>query len=211
MEELDVSTVVRVPPEEAFEFLMDFPGYARYTDYLEEIRRNGDGGVGTTYDFVLSWWVVSYTASSRVTGLEPPTRIDWTFDDALDIEGAWHVEPVTVEAAPDLLSGLATRGDGGSDDDPAGDDGPDAESAGDGADAVPGASRIRLRARFDRDSVGDASLGLPRFVSGSRVLKKVAPVAKREARTILERIVADLEGSPREVDVEVHERPSFLA
>lgn len=201
MDELDVSTVVRVPPERAFEFLMDFPGYARYTDYLEEIRRDGDGGVGTTYDFVLSWWLVSYTASSRVTGVESPTRIDWTFDDALDVEGAWHVEPVTVEEAPDLLSGHAARGDGGTDADPADSD----ES-----DVVPGASRIRLRARFDRDSVGDASLGLPRFVSGSSVLQKVVPVAKREARTILERIVADLEGSPREVDVEVHARPDFL-
>lgn len=195
MDDLEISTVVGVPPERAYEFLVAFPNYARYTDYLKEVRRHGDGGPGTRYDLVLSWWLISYTAQSRVTDVEPPWRIDWELEDAIDAAGAWHVEPVDAET----LAGHIEDVDGEAAADGAGRDGADDGSA-------PG-SRIRLQARLDGESLGDAALGLPAFVSASGVLRKVAPVAKREATAVIGRIVADLEGRRRDVSLTVHSRP----
>lgn len=107
VDEIEVSTVVYVPPERAFEFLMDFPGYTAFTEYLEEVRMEGDGGPGTQYDFVLSWWKLSYTANSEVTAVEPPERIDWRLVGSLDAEGSWVLE-AAPEEAPDGVD-AATR------------------------------------------------------------------------------------------------------
>lgn len=98
MDGIEVTTVVYVPPEEAFEFLVDFPGYTSFTEYLDEVRVDGDGGVGTRYDFVLSWWKLSYTANSEVTEVEAHERIDWRLVGSLDAEGCWLLEPVPEEA-----------------------------------------------------------------------------------------------------------------
>lgn len=96
-DEIEVSTVVYVSPEEAFEFLLDFPGYTAFTEYLEEVRTHGDGGEGTRYDLVLSWWKLSYTANSAVTNVERPERIDWRLVGSLDARGSWLVEPAPEE------------------------------------------------------------------------------------------------------------------
>jgi uncharacterized membrane protein len=77
VDSVEVSTVVYVPPEEVYDFLVDFPRYAKYSKHLEEVERDGDGSEGTRYDLTFSWWMLSYTARSEVTGLEPPDRIDW--------------------------------------------------------------------------------------------------------------------------------------
>jgi len=107
VEQLEVSTVVHVPREEAFDFLVDFPGYTAFTQYLEEVRVDGDGGEGTRYDLVLSWWKLSYTANSEVTGTDRPDRIDWRLVGSLDAEGSWVLEDATDEA-PDGVD-AATR------------------------------------------------------------------------------------------------------
>ena len=101
VDEITVSTVVYVPPEEAFDFLVDFRDYPAFTEYLKEVRREGDGGQGTRYDFVLSWWKLSYTANSEVTAVDPPRRIDWRLVGSLDAEGSWFVEPAPEEAPED--------------------------------------------------------------------------------------------------------------
>jgi uncharacterized membrane protein len=107
VDEIEVSTVVYVPPQEAFEFLVDFPGYTAFTQYLQEVHVEGDGSEGTRYDFVLSWWKLSYTANSEVTNVEPPERIDWRLVGSLDAEGSWLLEPAPGEA-PDGVE-TATR------------------------------------------------------------------------------------------------------
>ena len=93
VDEVEVSTVVYVPPEEVYEFLLDFPGYARYSEYLDRVVQDGDGSPGTNYDLVFSWWKLSYTARSEVTDVSPPTRIDWRIVKDIDAEGYWAVEP----------------------------------------------------------------------------------------------------------------------
>lgn len=169
VDEIEVSTVVYVSPAEAFDFLTDFPGYTGFTEYLEEVRQHGDGGVGTRYDFVLSWWKLSYTANSEVTGMEPPERIDWRLVGSLDAQGSWLLEEVP-EAAPD-----------------------DHETA----------TRIRLRATYRMDSVENAPLDVPRFVSTENVVGRVKPVVMDELEDVVQHIVTELEGASREVDLYV--------
>jgi len=100
VDSIEVSTVVYLPPEEVYEFLLDFPRYAEYSKHLREVRRRGDGAAGTNYDITFAWWRLSYTAVSEVTELEPPQRIDWRLVKDLDARGHWQVDP-EPEAAPD--------------------------------------------------------------------------------------------------------------
>ena len=56
VDELVVSTEVYAAPEEVYEFLLDFPRYGRYSEYLREVRTlAGDGGPGTRYELVFAW------------------------------------------------------------------------------------------------------------------------------------------------------------
>lgn len=58
MEHLVVSTDVYVPPSEVCDFLLDFGGCARYSDYLASVDQEGDGTGGTV--------------RSEVTAVDPP-------------------------------------------------------------------------------------------------------------------------------------------
>lgn len=171
---VEVSTVVYISPEAAHEFLVDFPGYARYSEYLDRVEQHGDGGPGTEYDLHFSWWKISYTARSRVVTVEPPERIDWTVVKDIDARGRWLVEPV---------------------------------------DPPPGhehASRVRLQIGFFPDSADESAIDLPRFASLSWVLEKVKPLVQEEAEKVVRRIVSDLEGESREVDLDIHTTPDAV-
>lgn len=176
MDEVEVSTVVYVPPAEVYEFLTDFQRYADYSEHLTEVRSDGDGSPGTRYDITVTWWKLTYTARSEVTAVDPPNRIDWRLVKDLDAEGYWGIESAPEEAPPD------------------------AEAA----------SRVRLLIRFNPDSADAGSFDLPRFLPLDRVVEKVKPIVKREAQRVVERIVADLEGEPRPVDIEIHSRPDSV-
>lgn len=100
METLDVSTLVYLPREEVYDFLVEFPRYAKYSEHLDEVRRFGDGDSGTEYDLTFAWWKLSYTARSKVTDLDQPARIDWELVRDLDAHGYWEVVP-EPESAPE--------------------------------------------------------------------------------------------------------------
>lgn len=71
------------------------------------------------------------------------------------------------------------------------------------------ATRLRLVARLDGDSVDASGYG-PRFgpsISLDWVLGKVAPLVAREGERLLGNLVAELEGEPRPVEIEVHSLP----
>jgi ribosome-associated toxin RatA of RatAB toxin-antitoxin module len=106
VDRLEVSTLVYLPPPEIYDFLVDFPRYAKYSEHLERIRRYGDGTPETEYDLTFAWWKLSYTARSRVTGVEPPELIEWELLTDLDAQGHWRIEP-EPEAAPE--DGHASR------------------------------------------------------------------------------------------------------
>jgi uncharacterized membrane protein len=176
VDEVEVSTVVYVPPEEVYEFLLDFPGYARYSEYLDRVTQDGDGSPGTNYDLVFSWWKLSYTARSAVTDVSPPTRIDWRIVKDIDAEGYWAVEPDPGDVPADVET----------------------------------ASRVRFHVAFDPGSASDNAIDLPRFVSMDWVIEKVKPLIRKEATKIVERVVEDLEGQERDIDLEIHTGPESV-
>lgn len=168
MDEVIVRTRIRVPPCEAFAFLTDFPGYANYSEYLDAVRADGDGGPGTAYELDVAWWRLSYTAHTEVVEVEQPEYIRWRVTEAIHAHGAWEIEPVE-----------------------------------DGT-----ASEVTLRIFFDASSADRSAVDLPRFVSIGWVIDRVKPLVVREAEDIVERIVADLEGEPRQVDLTIETRRS---
>ncbi|WP_435153247.1 SRPBCC family protein [Haladaptatus sp. DFWS20] len=176
MDSVELSTVVYVPPEEAYEFLIDFPNYANYSKHLTGVTHEGDGGPGTEYDIHLQWWKIQYTVRSEVVELDRPNRIDWKIIKDINAHGHWRVEEVPEEAP-----------EGG-------------ETA----------SRVWLSIQFDADSADSGMLDLPMFVSLGWVVNKVKPLVLREAETVVERIVADLEGEPRDVNLVIHDKPDSV-
>ncbi|MFB6183085.1 MAG: SRPBCC family protein [Haloarculaceae archaeon] len=176
MDELAVSTLVYLPTEEIYEFLLDFPGYANYSSYLKDVRQVGTGGPGTEYRITVGWWKLSYTARATVTAVEPTERIEWRLTSDFDARGYWEVEPAPDRAPPDRET----------------------------------ASRVRLYIRFDPDSAHPGMVDLPALVSLSWVVEKVRPLVAEEAETVVERIVADLEGQRRPVTLHVENGPDTL-
>jgi uncharacterized membrane protein len=175
VDRIEVSTVVYLPPEPIYDFLVDFPRYATLSEHLREVRQFGDGDPGTQYHLSFAWWKLSYTAHSEVTGVEPPTRIDWKLIKDLDARGHWRIDP--DEPVPE-----------------------DREAA----------SRVYLVIRFDPHSADDDAIDLPRFVSLSWVIEKVKPLVQGEAEAIVEKLVADLEGTRREVELDIHAAPESV-
>jgi uncharacterized membrane protein len=176
VDRVEVSTVVYLPPEEVYEFLLDFPGYADYSKYLREVRQRGEGGPGTRYALHFAWWKLTYTARSEVTEVEQPTVIHWELVSGLDAGGRW-----VVEHEPDLA--------------------PEDRKT---------ASRVRFVAEFDPESADSNMVDIPKLVSVGWVLKKVKPLVLEEAERIVERIVADIEGESREIELTIHETPSSV-
>lgn len=174
---IEVSTVVYIPPEEAYAFLEDFPRYAEYSEYLTGVTQHGDGGPGTEYDLAFEWWKLHYTARSRVTAVDPPDAIHWRIVKDIDAEGHWYVEALPESEVPD-----------------------DREHA----------SRVRLQIDFRPDSVDSDALNLPRFVSLGWVIDKVKPKIQTEAERVVRRIVTDLEGEERDVDLDIHRTPDAV-
>ena len=176
-----MSTEVYADPEEVYAFLLDFPRYANYSEYLREVRTvTGDGGPGTRYALTFAWWKISYTARSEVTGVEPPERIDWEITKDIDAGGCWRVTPAETDE---------------------GDEATDEETA-DPSDDAP--CEVALEVEFDPGSASSDALDLPRLVSFDWVLKKAIPLIRSEAERVVERAVQDLEGSTRDVDLDVY-------
>ena len=173
MDEIAVSTVVYLPPEEIYEFLVDFPRYADYSKHLREVRKRGDGSPGTRYRLHFSWWKLNYTAESRVTDVTPPTRIDWNITKDIHAVGRWRIEEFD-------------------------------ELPADAPDDTETACRVFFEVEYDPSTVSAGDIDLPRFVSLGWVIERLKPVLQTEAERIVERIVADIEGRPRQVEITIH-------
>ncbi|MCT9098479.1 SRPBCC family protein [Haloarchaeobius sp. HME9146] len=178
MDAIEISTVVYVPKEEAFEFLFDFTNHEQYSRYVSDVTKHGEG-VGCQFDITLQWWKLEYTLSPRVTGIDRPERIDWDVPRDVRAEGFWALEDVPPESEQ-------AQADGGP------------------------ATRVRLRIEFDRAASRLAGLRLPPFVSLDWVIDRIKPIAIREAETVFERAIADLEGQRRDVHIELHTRPTTV-
>lgn len=173
MDTLFVATDVYAEPTEVYEFLLDFPRYERYTEYLDRVTRlSGDGGPGSRYALEFSWWRLSYTARSKVTDVSPPTQIDWAVTRDIDAEGRWQIS--AYEELP-----------------------PDAP------DDATDACRVQMIVEFDPSSASADAVSLPLTVSFGWVLDRVKGLVEEEATRVVRRAVADLEGSQRTVSLDV--------
>jgi uncharacterized membrane protein len=72
------------------------------------------------------------------------------------------------------------------------------------------ATRVRLYVEFSPESASVGGLDLPSFVSIEWLIERVKPKVRAEAERIVERIVADLEEAPREVDLDIHTTPDSV-
>lgn len=176
MERLSVSTDVFVPPDAVYEFLVDFPAYARYSEHLQSVERRGDGAEGTVYEITVAWWRLTRTVRSTVTDVDPPERIDWRLEGPVGASGAWLIEP---HDAPDDADLAPAPGD--------------AEAA----------TRVTLRIGYDPGTIDAGRLDLPAFLSLDALVDRLAPLVAGEAERTVERIVADLEGEPRPVTLRI--------
>ncbi|GAA0308577.1 SRPBCC family protein [Halarchaeum salinum] len=190
MKTVEVATTVHAPPAEVYDFLLDFPGYAAYSKHLESVRADGDGGPGTDYHLTFAWWKLDYTAHTRVTDAERPSRIDWTVTRDLDASGQWVVDPLD-DAEGDADD--TTTDDGDADD-------VDDETA--EAEGEADACRVRLVVTYEPDSAKGV-LDLPFFASLDWVIEKASELVVEEGRRVVERVVADLEGQHRDVELDV--------
>lgn len=86
-----MATVVYLDHADVYEFLLDFPRYADYSEHLRSVRQRGEGGPDTEYDLRFQWWKLGYTARTRVTNVDPPTEIAWTVVRDVDAHGYWRV------------------------------------------------------------------------------------------------------------------------
>ena len=190
MEEIEVRTTVYLPPDEVYAFLSDFPRYARYSKHLKSVTADGDGSPGTEYALRFAWWKVGYTVRSRVTDVDPPRRIGFEVTSGIDAEGEWLVEDAETADAPPETPETA-------------DDAPETPETADDASGGTEASLVRFVVRYDPDSVTGRHVDLPALVSLPWVIDKALPFVEAEAERVVERVVADLEGRRREVDLQI--------
>lgn len=69
-------------------------------------------------------------------------------------------------------------------------------------------SQVTLEIRYDTDSASVDGIDIPWFVSVGWIVRRVTPLLEGEATAVVERIVADLEGEPREVELSITHRSS---
>lgn len=70
------------------------------------------------------------------------------------------------------------------------------------------ASLTTLHVAYDASSVGGGTIGLPPLVSVDWFVDRVRPVAEREASAVARRVVADVEGERRPVDLRIDRDPT---
>ncbi len=100
MDSLTASTVVYRPAEPIYEFLVDFPRYAEYSDYLRSVRSSGERGVGAGYELRFGWRMVEYSVRSRVTDVDPPRGIKFEITSGIRADGEWQIEPLDSADEP---------------------------------------------------------------------------------------------------------------
>jgi uncharacterized membrane protein len=165
---VEVSTVVYLPAEDVYEFLLEFNGYASYSEHLRSVRQFGDGGTGTAYELTFGWWKLKYTARSEVTEVDPPNRIEWRLTKDIDAGGRWLVESKGNEEPGERPK-----------------------------------TEVTFVVEYAPGSADDGIIDLPRFVSLGWVVERIKPKIRAEAERVVRRIVADLEGEPRDVTLQI--------
>lgn len=171
MERLTVETVVYRPVQEVYEFLLDFPQYGRYSEYLDSVTSLEHGAdEQARYALRFSWWKLNYTARSAVIETVTNERISWRLLNKFQASGQWLVEE-REELPTDAPEWAETATD------------------------------VRFEVDWDPHTVDTGAVDLPRLVSLDWVIEKAKPIVNREAKRVVQRAVEDLEGERRAVDL----------
>lgn len=84
------------PVDEVYDFFMDFDNYGKYSEYVERVRVVEDGDYPEwAIDF--KWWIVRYTARSKLVDYEENDYIEWQVTKDVDVHGMWRFEEVDDE------------------------------------------------------------------------------------------------------------------
>ncbi|MFB6283077.1 MAG: SRPBCC family protein [Halobacteria archaeon] len=82
--------------EDVYDFLMDFKNYTKYSKYAKNTRLVVDGE-NPEWEIDFRWWLVKYTAKSKVTDYRKPDFIEWRVVKDADVRGEWHLEEIGDE------------------------------------------------------------------------------------------------------------------
>lgn len=190
MDRILVSTVVYRAPDEVFPYLESFPDYPRYSEHLQSVRRvdSAPPSVGETD-------AGSEQTDGGASGPVYDLRVAWW---KLSYTARSEVTKVSAPTSLEwrLIKDLDAHGEWRVE--------PEPESAPPGEET---ASRIYLDAVYDPHSADADAISLPRFVSMGWVIRKIQPRLLEEAERVVTRLVADIEGRSRPVDLTLHETP----
>ncbi len=76
---------------EIYDFLMDLENYGKYSGYVSDVRVLDDSE-NPVWEIDFSWWIVNYTARSKVVDHERPRYVEWRVIKDADIRGIWELE-----------------------------------------------------------------------------------------------------------------------
>jgi ribosome-associated toxin RatA of RatAB toxin-antitoxin module len=84
------------PVEDVYDFFMDFKNYGKYSEYVDEVRVVENGGL-PEWEIDFKWWIVRYTARSKLVDYEENDYIEWQVTKDVDVHGMWKFEEVDDE------------------------------------------------------------------------------------------------------------------
>jgi len=173
MERLVVDTVVYCSVEEVFAFLEDFPGYANYSEYLDHVTAL-DAGEGEQARYALQFSWWQLDYTARSAVTEVVENERIEWELLGDFHASGRWQVTQRGSLPDDAPDWAGR-----------------------------ATAIRFVVEYAPDTAHEGLVDLPALVSLDWVVEKIKPIIEREAKTIVERAAADLEGRAREIELAV--------
>jgi len=81
------------PVEDVYDFFMDFKNYVKYSEYVKDIRVLEDGD-HPEWAMDFQWWLIRYTAQSKLLEYEENEFIEWEVTKDVNIRGRWDFEEV---------------------------------------------------------------------------------------------------------------------
>ncbi len=81
------------PVGDVYDFFMDFGNYGKYSEYVKDVRVVGNGDL-PEWEIEFRWWIVRYTARSKLVDYEENEYIEWQVTKDVDVHGMWRFEEV---------------------------------------------------------------------------------------------------------------------
>jgi len=79
------------PVDDVYEFFMDFKNYGKYSEYVKDVRVVSNGDL-PEWEIEFRWWIVRYTARSKLVDYKKNEYIEWQVTKDVDVHGMWNFE-----------------------------------------------------------------------------------------------------------------------